>query len=156
MPHKGNVYVIDDDPAMRDSLDFLLGSAGFNVTLFDSAQKFLEAMPSLAFGCVVSDVRMTGMDGVESDNAWAAFDTGAAWMSLAIQAAKLGLYAHGMGGFDAAAMAKALNMPEGLTIHAAAAIGQIGAAEALPEGLREREVPSNRLPLDEIAFHGSF
>ena len=65
MPHKGNVYVIDDDPAMRDSLDFLLGSAGFNVTLFDSAQKFLEAMPSLAFGCVVSDVRMPGMDGID-------------------------------------------------------------------------------------------
>ncbi|MBQ8104525.1 MAG: response regulator transcription factor FixJ [Afipia sp.] len=65
MPHKGNVYVIDDDPAMRDSLDFLLGSAGFNVTLFDSALKFLETMPSLAFGCVVSDVRMPGMDGID-------------------------------------------------------------------------------------------
>lgn len=65
MPDKGNVYVIDDDPAMRDSLDFLLGSAGFNVTLFDSAQKFLETMPSLAFGCVVSDVRMPGMDGID-------------------------------------------------------------------------------------------
>jgi len=62
---KGNVYVIDDDPAMRDSLDFLLASAGFNVTLFDSALKFLENMPSLAFGCVVSDVRMPGMDGID-------------------------------------------------------------------------------------------
>jgi two-component system response regulator FixJ len=65
MPHKGNVYVIDDDPAMRDSLDFLLGSAGFTVTLFDSALKFLETMPNLAFGCVVSDVRMPGMDGID-------------------------------------------------------------------------------------------
>lgn len=65
MPHKGNVYVIDDDPAMRDSLDFLLGSAGFSVTLFDSALKFLETMPILAFGCVVSDVRMPGMDGID-------------------------------------------------------------------------------------------
>lgn len=65
MPHKGNVYVVDDDPAMRDSLDFLLASAGFSVTLFDSALKFLETMPSLAFGCVVSDVRMPGMDGID-------------------------------------------------------------------------------------------
>jgi two-component system response regulator FixJ len=65
MPHKVNVYVIDDDPAMRDSLDFLLGSAGFNVTLFDSALTFLETLPSLAFGCVVSDVRMPGMDGID-------------------------------------------------------------------------------------------
>lgn len=65
MPHRGNVYVIDDDPAMRDSLEFLLGAAGFNVKHFDSAVKFLETMPDLAFGCVVSDVRMPGMDGIE-------------------------------------------------------------------------------------------
>jgi len=65
MPHIGNVYVIDDDPAMRDSLDFLLGSAGFNVTLFDSALIFLETLPNLAFGCVVSDIRMPGMDGID-------------------------------------------------------------------------------------------
>ena len=51
------VYIIDDDAAMRDSLDFLLGSAGFEVTLFDSAMDFLDALPNLGFGCVVSDVR---------------------------------------------------------------------------------------------------
>jgi two-component system, LuxR family, response regulator FixJ len=37
MSDRGNVYVIDDDAAMRDSLDFLLGSAGFHITLFESA-----------------------------------------------------------------------------------------------------------------------
>jgi two-component system response regulator FixJ len=65
MPSKGNVYVIDDDDAMRDSLKFLLESAGFEVTLFDSAQNFLEVFPQLEFGCVVSDVRMPGLDGIE-------------------------------------------------------------------------------------------
>jgi len=40
MSDKGNVYVIDDDPAMRDSLDFLLGSAGFKITLFDTADMY--------------------------------------------------------------------------------------------------------------------
>lgn len=59
------VYIIDDDAAMRDSLDFLLGSAGFEVTLFDSAVSFLEALPNLGFGCVVSDVRMPGIDGID-------------------------------------------------------------------------------------------
>jgi len=59
------VYIIDDDAAMRDSLDFLLGSAGFEVTLFDSAVGFLEALPNLGFGCVVSDVRMPGLDGID-------------------------------------------------------------------------------------------
>jgi two-component system response regulator FixJ len=65
MARRGKVYVIDDDEAMRDSLDFLLGSADFNVTLFESAQHFLDALSSADFGCVVSDIRMPGIDGIE-------------------------------------------------------------------------------------------
>jgi two-component system, LuxR family, response regulator FixJ len=65
MAHRGKVYVIDDDEAMRDSLDFLLGAADFHVTLFESAQHFLDALPDASFGCVVSDVRMPGIDGIE-------------------------------------------------------------------------------------------
>jgi two-component system, LuxR family, response regulator FixJ len=62
---RGKVYVIDDDEAMRDSLDFLLGSADFHVTLFESAQDFLNTLPTIGFGCVLSDVRMPGIDGIE-------------------------------------------------------------------------------------------
>lgn len=65
MPSKGKVYVIDDDEAMRDSLSFLLDSSGFEVMLFDNAERFLDALPGLGFGCVVSDVRMPGVDGIE-------------------------------------------------------------------------------------------
>jgi two-component system response regulator FixJ len=65
MSHRGKVYVIDDDEAMRDSLDFLLGSADFDVTLFESANRFLETLSSTDFGCVVSDIRMPGIDGIE-------------------------------------------------------------------------------------------
>lgn len=65
MEQKARVYVIDDDAAMRDSLEFLLDSSGFDVTLFESAQHFLDALPGLAFGCIVSDVRMPGIDGIE-------------------------------------------------------------------------------------------
>ena len=61
----GKVFVIDDDPAMRDSLDFLLDAAGFSVRLFDSAQVFLSELPTLEAGCVVTDIRMPGMDGME-------------------------------------------------------------------------------------------
>src|SRR5438128_12558757 len=65
MPDRGKVYVMDDDEAMRDSLDFLLGSANFHVTLFESAHHFLDAVSDLGLGCVVSDVRMPGIDGIE-------------------------------------------------------------------------------------------
>ena len=50
MPRNGNVYVIDDDSAMRDSLDFLLGTAGFEVTVFETAADLLEAHAGLGFG----------------------------------------------------------------------------------------------------------
>lgn len=65
MTSRGRVYVIDDDEAMRDSLNFLLDAAQFEVTLFESAQHFLDALPGVEFGCVVSDVRMPGVDGIE-------------------------------------------------------------------------------------------
>ena len=64
MARRGKVYVIDDDEAMRDSLDFLLDAADFEVTLFESAQHFFDGLPS-DFGCVVSDIRMPGIDGIE-------------------------------------------------------------------------------------------
>jgi two-component system response regulator FixJ len=65
MPTRGKVYIIDDDEAMRHSLEFLLGAADFDVTLFESAQAFLDGLSELEFGCVVSDVRMPGIDGIE-------------------------------------------------------------------------------------------
>lgn len=65
MPPNAKVYVVDDDAAMRDSLDFLLGTAGFDVRLFDSAQAFLDELAKLEAGCVLTDVRMPGIDGME-------------------------------------------------------------------------------------------
>ena len=65
MSPTGSVYVIDDDPAMRDSLDFLLVAAGFSVRIFESAQVFLNELQGLEVGCVVTDIRMPGMDGME-------------------------------------------------------------------------------------------
>jgi two-component system response regulator FixJ len=59
------VFVVDDDDAMRDSLDFLLSSAGCAVRTFEAAERLLEALPGSNCGCVVSDVRMPGIDGLE-------------------------------------------------------------------------------------------
>jgi two-component system response regulator FixJ len=98
MPNKGKVYVIDDDEAMRDSLNFLLESANFGVTLFETAQHFLDVLPGLEFGCVVSDVRMPGIDGIEllkrMKAGHSAFPilimTGHGDVPLAVEAMKLG------------------------------------------------------------------
>jgi two-component system response regulator FixJ len=65
MPHEGAVYVVDDDKAMRESLEFLLEAAGFSVKLFESAASFLDVASTLGFGCVVSDVQMPGLDGMD-------------------------------------------------------------------------------------------
>jgi two-component system, LuxR family, response regulator FixJ len=59
------VHVIDDDDAMRDSLAFLLDVQGFAVRVYDSAQAFLDALPEVSAGCVVTDIRMPGMTGLE-------------------------------------------------------------------------------------------
>lgn len=98
MSQKGNVYVIDDDEAMRDSLNFLLDSAGYTVTLFETATSFLESLPKLEFGCVVSDVRMPGIDGLELLKRMKAANnrfpilimTGHGDIPLAVEAMKLG------------------------------------------------------------------
>lgn len=59
------VHVIDDDIAVRQSLAFLLSAAGLAVRVHESAVAFLEALPSIEGGCVVTDVRMPEMDGLE-------------------------------------------------------------------------------------------
>jgi two-component system response regulator FixJ len=59
------VHIVDDDWAIRESLAMLLESEGFQTRCFASAVNFLQALPKLEFGCVVSDVRMPGMSGLE-------------------------------------------------------------------------------------------
>ncbi len=65
MSDKAVIHIIDDDDAARDSLDFLLNASGFDVRSYDSAVAFLAALPDSRFGCVITDVRMPGMSGIE-------------------------------------------------------------------------------------------
>lgn len=98
MSGKPKVYVIDDDAAMRDSLSFLLDAANFDVTLFENAVNFLEGLSKLDFGCVISDVRMPGIDGIELLKRMKELDspfpiviiTGHGDVPLAVEAMKLG------------------------------------------------------------------
>lgn len=59
------IYVIDDDPAIRRSLERLLDAVGFQVTSFATPQAFLDVADSLLGGCVLLDLRMPEMDGFE-------------------------------------------------------------------------------------------
>lgn len=85
------------------------------------------------------------------------FDVGAGWMSLALEARKLGLYAHGMAGYDAARSHEVLGVPEAeYESCAAVAVGHLGDPDELPPKLREREAPSDRQPVSAFAFKGRF
>jgi two-component system response regulator FixJ len=59
------VYVIDDDEAVRQSLEFLLKTSGITVLGFESAKVFLEKLPHIKSGCIITDVRMPEITGID-------------------------------------------------------------------------------------------
>src|SRR5687767_596830 len=59
------VFIVEDDEAVRDSLQMLLGSVGYTVAAFPSATEFLTAYDTSLAGCLVLDIRMPGMNGME-------------------------------------------------------------------------------------------
>jgi FixJ family two-component response regulator len=61
---KATVFVVDDDPSMRRSLESLLQSVGLSVRLFSSAPEFMRSVPHDGPGCIVLDVRLPGMSGL--------------------------------------------------------------------------------------------
>jgi two-component system, LuxR family, response regulator FixJ len=65
MPSDDVVHVIDDDEAMRKSLAFLLKTANVKVETYESAAAFLEGLAKVKPGCIVTDVRMPGMSGID-------------------------------------------------------------------------------------------
>ncbi len=65
MSNKGRVYVIDDDPSVRRALERQLRTAGFRVEIFESAQQYMARAPQAVIACIVSDVRMPGMSGLD-------------------------------------------------------------------------------------------
>lgn len=65
MQDNRTVHIVDDDEAVRQSLAFLLGSAGLAVRLYDSAAAFLADLSGVKGGCLITDLRMPGMTGLE-------------------------------------------------------------------------------------------
>ncbi len=100
MSDKPVVHVIDDDEAMRESIAFLLDSVKIAVRTYDSAVNFLEALPDGASGCIITDVRMPEMSGMELLRRLRQHDvalpviiiTGHGDVPLAVEAMKLGAF----------------------------------------------------------------
>lgn len=98
MSSEAIVFVVDDEPAMRNSLRRLFQSAGLAVQAYGSAQEFLDAYRPDAAGCLILDVRMPGMSGLELQKELAArnikvpliFLTGSADVSMAVEAMRAG------------------------------------------------------------------
>ena len=65
IPKKGTVYVVDDDEAVRDSLQWLLEGKDYRVRCFDSAETFLSRYDPREVACLIVDIRMGGMSGLE-------------------------------------------------------------------------------------------
>jgi len=92
------VFVVDDDPSVRSSLKFLLSSVGLQVESFDSAETFLQRKPSDAPSCLVLDVRLRGLSGLDFQRELAArniripivFVTGHGDIPMSVRAMKAG------------------------------------------------------------------
>lgn len=92
------IYVIDDDEAVRQSLEFLLKTAGITVRGFESAEAFLYALPEIDSGCIITDVRMPEITGVDllrrvkevKPHLPVIVITGHGDVSLAVEAMKIG------------------------------------------------------------------
>lgn len=83
-------------------------------------------------------------------------DAGAASAYFALQASRMGWFVHGMQGLDMQRAASELHVPDDFRVEAAYAVGKRGDAAALPEALRAREQPNDRLPLSALAFESVF
>ncbi len=84
------------------------------------------------------------------------YDTGAAWMALALEGSARGYVVHGMEGFDFEKAKKDLEVPDDYQVEAMFAIGKRAPASQLPAELQKREAPSTRRPLEEIMIEGKF
>lgn len=94
------IYVVDDDDAFRDSLRWLLESAGYRVAVFPSAERFLAAYRPGGNACLLLDVRMPGLSGIElqaelsrrGDAIPIIFVTGHGDVPMAVEAVKMGAF----------------------------------------------------------------
>jgi nitroreductase len=124
----------------------------FLPALVEGNQSWAKRVPLLMFLLCRRTFAFNG-----KENRHAPFDAGAAWMSLALQARKLGLHAHAMAGFSREKTYEILQAPvDEYDIMAAIAVGRRAEPSILPENIAAKDVPSDRKPRGEMAREGGF
>lgn len=116
MANNATVHIIDDDDALRDSLAFLMASAGLETRTYESATRFLAEAASLRNGCIVTDVRMPEINGIDMLRRLRAqgvtlpviIMTGHGDVPMAVEAMKIGASDFFEKPFDDAAMIEAV------------------------------------------------
>lgn len=115
-------------------------------------QKWAKNASKIGFICAKRHFARNG-----EENDWAQFDSGAAWMSLALQAQMHGLYTHCMAGIKNEDINKTLNIPtDKYDVIAGFTIGMIDVPDKLPEDIRKSEAPNKRNALSESWIEGAF
>lgn len=135
------VYAQRDSAVWPEFLDLLLP--------FNAA--WAKEAAALIF--ILSDTQIVPPGKTEAQAATSnSFDAGAAWALLALQARQLGLHTHAMAGFDQGKTRAYLDLSDRYRIEAAVVVGRQGDKAQLPDALQAREFPSDRLPVDALAF----
>lgn len=150
MTSEAVVHVIDDDEGVRQSLAFLLSTAGFAVRVYESALAFLNALSGVQPGCVITDVRMPDVDGLELQRRLNALNiglpvivmTGHADVPLAVKAMKAGAVDFLEKPFDDEALLSAIRAAIDQSARSSRREGNVAGVQAKLKTLsgREREV----------------
>jgi nitroreductase len=120
--------------------------------LSDNNKKWVKNVPVLMLGCAGSVFAHNG-----KPNRWGQHDTGAASLSIALEAVWLGLIVHQMGGYDAEKARAAFDIPEEYTPMSMIAIGYKASADVLDEETKQKELrPRSRKPLAQHFFDGTW
>ncbi|HWD68209.1 MAG TPA: response regulator FixJ [Caulobacteraceae bacterium] len=141
------IHVIDDDEAVRDSLGFLLEAAGFEVNTYDCGVAFLEGRSGQETGCIVTDVRMPGITGLELVIRLRQLGcglpiivmTGHADVQLAVQAMKAGAHDFIEKPFDESVLLQTVETALARSVAANGASGERNDALSRIESLSARE-----------------
>jgi len=115
--------------------------------LYESNQVWANNAPVLLLICAKKTFSENS-----KDNYWHMFDAGTAWGFLSLEAHRIGLITHAMGGFSRKAAGEAFQIPEDLDIVTVVAIGKMGDPALLPEDLKKEEFPNTRKEIEELLF----